>query len=81
MKLNEPNIIIELSDTKIILFVVSFDEKKNFKVLKKIFLESLGIQNGRVFDMQALSKLLKKEGLDDSWIEKFLENNSIDSKE
>ena len=60
MKLNEPNIIIELSDTKIILFVVSFDEKKNFKVLKKIFLESLGIQNGRVFDIEALSKLLKK---------------------
>ena len=31
--------------------------------------------------MKALSKLLKKEGLDDCWIEKFLENNSIDSKE
>jgi hypothetical protein len=25
--------------------------------------------------------LLNKEGLDDCWIEKFLENNSIDSKE
>ena len=31
--------------------------------------------------MEVLSKLLKKEGLDDCWIEKFLENNSIDSKE
>ena len=31
--------------------------------------------------MKVLSKLLKKEGLDDCWIDKFLENNSIDSKE
>ena len=31
--------------------------------------------------MKALSELLKKEGIDDSWIEKFLGNNATDSKE
>jgi len=60
MKLNEPYLVIDLNDNKIIFFVVSFNEKKNFKVLKKIILKTEGIQNGRVVNIETVSKLLKK---------------------
>ena len=36
MKLNEPYLVIELDDNKLIFFVVSFEENKDFKILKKI---------------------------------------------
>ena len=60
MKLNEPYLVIDLNDNKIIFFVVSFNEKKDFKVLKKIILKTEGIQNGRVVNIETVSKLLKK---------------------
>ena len=60
MKLNEPYLVIDLNDNKIIFFVVSFNEKKNFKVLKKIILKTEGIQNGRVVNIETVSQLLKK---------------------
>ena len=60
MKLEEPYLIVDLNDSKIIFLVVLFDEKKNFKVLKFHFIESSGIQNGRINDIDALSRLLKK---------------------
>ena len=60
MKLNKPYLFIELNDNKIIIFIVSFNEKKNFKVLKKIILKSTGIKNGRVIDIESVSQLLKK---------------------
>ena len=60
MKLNEPYLIIELNDNNIIIFVVSFNKSRNFKLLKKIILDSKGIQNGRIVDIEIISQLLKK---------------------
>ena len=60
MKLNEPYLIIELNDNKIIFFVVSFNEERNFKILKKTILESIGIQNGRVIDIEIITQILRK---------------------
>jgi len=60
MQLYEPYLIIDLNDSKVIFFVVSFDEKKNFKVLKKIVLKTEGIQNGRIINIETVSLLLKK---------------------
>ncbi len=60
MQLNEPYLIIDLDDNKLIFFVVSFNEKKDFKVLKKIILTTTGILNGRVIDVNVVSQLLKK---------------------
>tara|TARA_B110000971_G_C19549598_1_gene293934 strand:+ start:167 stop:391 length:225 start_codon:yes stop_codon:yes gene_type:complete len=60
MQLNEPYLIIDLNDNKLIFFVISFNEKKNFKILKKIVLKSEGIQNGRVINVDTVSQLLKK---------------------
>ena len=60
MKLNEPYLIIELNDNNIIIFVVSFNKSRDFKLLKKIILDSKGIQNGRIVDIEIISQLLKK---------------------
>jgi len=59
MQLNQPYLIIDLNNNKIILFVVSFNEKKDFKVIKKIILETSGIQNGRITNIEIVSQLLK----------------------
>jgi len=60
MQLNEPCLIIDLNDNKFIFFVVTFNEKKDFKILKKIILDSVGVQNGHVINVDTVSKLLKK---------------------
>ncbi len=60
MKLNEPYLIIDLNDNKIVFFVISFNEKKDFKILKKIIIESSGIQNGRIIDIERVTQILKK---------------------
>ena len=60
MKLNEPYLIIDLNDNKIIFFVVSFNEKKDFKILKKVIVQTRGIRNGRVIDIETVSQMLKK---------------------
>jgi len=60
MQLNEPYLIIDINDNKIIFFIISFNEKKNFKVLKKIILETSGIQSGRIINIEAVSQLLKQ---------------------
>ena len=60
MQLNEPYLVIDLNDSKIIFLVVSFTEKKDFKILKKIILETIGIQKGRIINIEIVSQLIKK---------------------
>jgi len=60
MKLNEPYLIIDLNDNKLVFLVVSFNEKRDFKILKKIILNTAGIQSGRITDIEIVSQLLKK---------------------
>ena len=59
MKFNEPYLIISLTDDKIIFFVISYDENKNFKLLKSSSLVSDGIQNGRIVNINLVIKLIK----------------------
>ncbi|MDC0426584.1 hypothetical protein OAM08_01170 [Pelagibacteraceae bacterium] len=78
MKLNEPYLIIDLNDSKIILFVISFNEKKDFKVLKKITLESEGIQNGRIVEIEIVSQLIQKNiSIIEDEINYFFSNASV----
>ena len=78
MQLNKPYLIIDLNDNRIIFFVVSFNEKKNFKVLKKIILETTEIQNGRVVNIETVSQLLKQtiSSIEDD-INYFFSNTSV----
>ena len=60
MKLSEPYLIIELNDSKIIFFVISYDENRDYKLIKNIIVDSDGILNGRIIDVVIVTKLIKK---------------------
>ena len=60
MKLNKPYLIISLDDNNIIFFIVSFNEKKNFKLIKNIFTVSEGIKNGKIVDIKIVAQSIKK---------------------
>ena len=60
MKLSEPYLIIELNDSKIIFFVISYDENRDYKLIKNIIVDSDGILNGRIIDVAIVTKLIKE---------------------
>jgi cell division protein FtsA len=60
MKLNEPYLIISLNDNKIIFFVILYNENKDYKLIKNITIDSKGIQNGKIIDVEIVSQLIKK---------------------
>ena len=60
MKLNEPYLIISLNDNKIIFFIISYNENKDHKLIKSINIDSKGIQNGKIVDVEIVSRLIKK---------------------
>ena len=61
MKIDEPYLIISLNDNKIIFLIVSYNEKNNFKLIKNFNIDSQGIQNGRVADIDIVSRIIKKK--------------------
>ena len=60
MKLNEPYLIINLNDDKIIFFIIEYNENKDYKLLKNITVESQGVCNGRITDIELVVRLIKK---------------------
>ena len=60
MKLNEPYLIISLNDNKIIFFIISYNKNKDHKLIKSITVDSKGIQNGKIVDVEIVSRLIKK---------------------
>tara|TARA_B110000967_G_scaffold78429_1_gene81109 strand:- start:7116 stop:8318 length:1203 start_codon:yes stop_codon:yes gene_type:complete len=60
MKLNEPYLIISLNDNKTIFSVISYNENKDFKLIKNFIADSKGIQNGKIIDIEHTSQLIKK---------------------
>jgi len=60
MKLNEPYLIIELNDNMFVFFVVSYNENNDYKLIKNVTINSEGIKNNRIFDINLVSRLIKK---------------------
>ena len=60
MKLNEPYLIINLNDDKIFFSIISYDENKDYKLIKNITVESQGVYNGRIVEIELVAKLIKK---------------------
>jgi len=60
MKLNEPYLIINLNANKIIFFVISYNENKDYKLIKNVSIESKGIHNSKIVDVEIISQLIKK---------------------
>jgi cell division protein FtsA len=59
MKLDEPYLIIKLTDNKIIFYTISFDKKKDYKLIKNVTVDSEGIQNRKIVDIDLIAKLIK----------------------
>jgi len=60
MKLNEPYLIINLNDDKILFSIISYNENKDYKLIKNIVVESQGVYNGRIVEIELVAKLIKK---------------------
>ena len=60
MDRNEPYLIIDLDDNKIIFFVIIFKDNKDYKIIKNINIDSRGINGGKITDINFLSLLIKK---------------------
>ena len=60
MELNKPYLIISLNDNKIIFFVILYNEKKDYKLIKSTTINSEGIQDGRIVDTELVAQLIKK---------------------
>ncbi len=60
MKLNIPYLIISLNDHKINFFVISYNENKDYKLIKNTTINSEGIQDGKIINVELVAKLIKK---------------------
>ena len=60
MKLNEPYLIISLDDNKAVFFVISYNENKDYKLIKNTTVNSEGIQDGKIVDINLVGKIIKK---------------------
>jgi cell division ATPase FtsA len=60
MKLNEPYLIINLTDSRIVFFVITYNENKDYKLIKNITAYSNVILNGRIADIKLVSEVIKK---------------------
>ena len=59
MKFDYPNLFIEINEEKIIFLVVKYNEDLEFTVLETTIINSDGILNGKIIDINVLSKLIK----------------------
>ena len=59
MKFDYPNLFIEINEEKIIFLVVKYNEDLEFTVLDTTIINSGGILNGKIIDINVLSKLIK----------------------
>ena len=78
MKLNEPYLIVSLSDCKIIFFVVSYNSNKDYKIIKNVTIDSQGIKNGKIIDIDLVTQLIKlKISLIEDELDHFFSKASV----
>ena len=59
MKTNYPHLCIEINEKKIIFLVVKYNEELQFTALESKIINSVGFSNGKIFDINILSKTIK----------------------
>ena len=59
MKTNYPHLCIEINEKKIIFLVVKYNEELEFTALESKIINSAGFSNGKIFDINILSKTIK----------------------
>ena len=60
MKINEPYLLLEINDKKFIFLVVRYKEDFNYEILDSDQVDSLGIKNGKIVDIEISSKIIKE---------------------
>ena len=60
MQIKKPYLFIELDDYKIVVSVIKYDEGLNYNIIHERTVESEGILNGKVIDIQSASNIIKK---------------------
>ena len=60
MQIKKPYLFIELDDQKINFSVIKYDEELNYNIICERDVESEGILNGKVIDIQSASDIIKK---------------------
>ena len=60
MQIKKPYLFIELDDYKIVFSVIKYDEGLNYNIIHERTVESEGILNGKVIDIQSASNIIKK---------------------
>ena len=59
-EINKKNLFIEINDVNFIIVASEYDDQLNFKILEKKVINSIGIQNGKIIDIDKSSQALKK---------------------
>ena len=60
MIINKPYLFIEINDENFIFLIAMYNENLEFEILDSIVTKAEGIKNGKVTDVEASSKILKK---------------------
>lgn len=60
MKIDQPYLLIDFDDEKIIFFVIKFDKELNSEIICSDIVNSKGIIKGRITDIDAASEIIKK---------------------
>ena len=60
IEINQPYLFLDIDDKKIIFSVVKYNEKLEHKIKKISIIDSKGIHNGKVIDIDASSKVIKQ---------------------
>ena len=60
MEINKPYLFIDIDDKKFTFLVVEYNEDFNFKELDSLNIESAGVEDGKIIDIQASIKIIKE---------------------
>lgn len=60
MQTNQPYLFIDIDDKKIIFSVIKYDQKIDYKIINSIIVNSEGVSNGKILDIEKSTKIIKK---------------------
>ena len=52
MNTDQPYLFIDVDDKNIIFSVIKYDEKMNYKIINSLRVDSAGVVNGKIFDIE-----------------------------
>ncbi|MDC0472573.1 hypothetical protein OAN27_01205 [Pelagibacteraceae bacterium] len=59
MKINEPQIFLEINDLKFIFLVIKYNENLDYKILDSTIVDSEGVLEGKIIDLELSSRIIK----------------------